>query len=80
MAKPNNQKDQVKRKSGFNPVAAAVTGAIVGAGIAIAGTVALENKNNREKIKQVFSDVKDQAVGYMKKMPSLKTYSHLQET
>lgn len=68
MAKLNNQKKQEVERSGFNPVAAAVTGAIVGAGIAIAGTVALENKKNRKEIKQVFTNIKDQAMGYMEKI------------
>jgi hypothetical protein len=61
-------KKQDKRKSGIDPVAAAVTGAIVGAGVAVAGAVALKDKKNRENVKQVLNNVKDQAVGYMEKM------------
>lgn len=64
----SNQKKQIVKKSGFSPVAAAVTGAIVGAGVAIAGTIALEDKKNRKEIKQVFTNLKDQAVGYLEKM------------
>jgi gas vesicle protein len=64
----HNKKKPDKRKSGIDPVAAAVTGAIVGAGVAVAGAVALKDKKNREKVKQVLNNVKDQAVGYMEKM------------
>jgi len=64
----HNKKKPDKRKSGIDTVAAAVTGAIVGAGVAVAGAVALKDKKNREKVKQVLNNVKDQAVGYMEKM------------
>ncbi len=56
---------QDEGKSGFNPVAAAITGAVVGAGVAIAGAVALKDKKNRESVKQMLTDVKDQAMGYV---------------
>lgn len=57
-----------KKDGGVSPVLAAMTGAIVGAGVAVAGAIALKNKNTREKVKQVFNGVKDQAVGYVEKM------------
>ncbi|OGC55938.1 hypothetical protein A2797_02680 [candidate division WWE3 bacterium RIFCSPHIGHO2_01_FULL_48_15] len=63
-----NQKQQDKEKGGFNPLAAAITGAIVGAGVAIAGAVALKDKKNQARVKQAFANVKDQAIGYMKNM------------
>jgi hypothetical protein len=63
-----HQAKQDVKKRGINSTVAAVTGAIVGAGIAIAGTMALENKENRKKIKKAFTDVKDQAAGYMEKI------------
>ncbi len=63
-----NQKKQDERKSGFNPVAAAITGAVVGAGVAVAGAVALNDKKNREKVKKVLNNVKNQAIGYMEDM------------
>jgi len=44
------QKKQVHKKSNINPVAAAVTGLIVGAGAAVAGAIVLNDKNNRQKI------------------------------
>lgn len=46
------------KKGGFNPVVAAATGAIVGAGVAIAGAVAMKDKKNREKVKEVFNEAK----------------------
>lgn len=63
-----NQKKQDMGKSGFNPVVAAVTGAVVGAGVAIAGAVALKDKKNREKVKEVLTEVKDKATGFMEEM------------
>lgn len=67
----NGKQHQAKqgiKKSGINPTAAAITGAIVGAGIAIAGTMALENKENRKKIKKAFNSAKDQAAEYVEKI------------
>lgn len=63
-----NQAKQNEKETGISPITAAITGAIIGAGIAIAGTVALENKKNRNKVKQVFINMRDQAVDYMEKM------------
>ena len=51
------QKKQVNKNSGINPVAAAVTGLIVGAGAAVAGAIVLNDKNNREKITTAVTDV-----------------------
>lgn len=63
-----NNKKQVEEKGGFNPVVAAVTGAVIGAGIAVAGAVALRDEKNREKVKEAFTNIKDQAKGYMDDM------------
>jgi hypothetical protein len=52
------------KKRGISPVAAAVTGAVVGAGLAVAGAMVLKDEKNRKKAKKVLSDVKDQAAGY----------------
>lgn len=62
-----NQKKQEKRKTGFNPVVAVVAGAIVGAGVAVAGAAVLD-KNNRKKVEKAFTNVKNQAVGYIEEM------------
>jgi len=48
-----------KKKDIVNPIAAAVTGAAVGAGVAIAGAIALKDEKNRKKIKGVLSDLKN---------------------
>lgn len=56
------------KKGGVNPVFAAVTGAVVGAGAAVAGAFVLKDKKNRDKVKKVLTNVKDQAVGYMEKV------------
>lgn len=63
-----NQKKQDEKKGGINPVTVAITGAVIGAGVAVAGAVILKDKKNREKVKQAFTNVKDQAVGYMEDM------------
>jgi hypothetical protein len=53
--------DQNQKK----PVVAAVTGAIIGAGIVAAGVAALKDKKNREKVKKVLTSVKDNAKGIL---------------
>lgn len=60
----HTQKDDMHSK-GVSPVAAAVTGAVVGAGVAVAGAVALKDKKNREKVKEVLTTVKEQAMNYI---------------
>jgi uncharacterized membrane protein YgaE (UPF0421/DUF939 family) len=61
-----HQKKQDKGKSSVNSVVAGVTGAVIGAGIAVAGAaVVLNDKKNREKVKKVLTSVKKQAIGYM---------------
>ncbi len=60
-----NQNHKKKEEmGGVNSVVAAVTGVVVGAGVAVAGVV-LNDEKNRDKIKEVLTNVKDQAVGYM---------------
>ena len=59
----NNQNGHTK----VNPIAAAVAGAVVTAGIA--GAVALKDKKTRDKVKKVLATAKNQAIGYMKKLP-----------
>jgi len=56
-----------KKRSSFS-VIAGITGAVVGAGAAVAGTIALKDKKNRDKVNKVINDVKNQAVGYAEKM------------
>jgi len=59
---------QDEKKGVFSPVGIAVTGAVVGAGIAVAGAFALKNEKNREKVKDAFKSIKKQAAGYMEDM------------
>lgn len=55
---------------GVNPIAAGVAGAVIGAGAAVAGVVALKDKKNREKVQGVLNGVKDMAMGYMENIQS----------
>lgn len=48
----------------INPVATLITGAIVGAGVAVAGVV-LKEKKNREKLRVALNKAKNQAGGYV---------------
>ncbi len=57
-----------QNKGGINPVAAAVAGAVVGAGVAVAGAAVLSNKKNREKIGKALNNVRNQAVDYVEGM------------
>jgi hypothetical protein len=52
-------------KKSMNPLAAGVAGAVVGAGIAVAGAVALKDEKNRAKVKGVLKAVKKKANGYV---------------
>lgn len=54
----------VLKSGGVNPMVVAVAGAVVGAGIAVAG-VALSDEKNREKVMKVASDVKDDVINYV---------------
>ncbi len=57
-----------KRKGSISPVAAAVTGAVIGAGAAVAGAAILRDEKNRAKVEKTLNKVKDQARGYIKKL------------
>lgn len=55
--------DQTKKKqdatnSGVSPIVAGVAGAVIGAGLGVAGTVLMEDKQKREKVKKAFTTVK----------------------
>ena len=63
MTDSNKQKQDDKNR--FNQVAAAVTGAVIGAGVAVAGTMVMSSKKNQDKVKKVISDVKEKAVDYI---------------
>ena len=61
----HSQKTQNEQKNGLDQITAAVTGAIVGAGVAVAGVIALKDEKNRNKVKQALIDVKGQAIDYI---------------
>lgn len=52
-------------QKGMSPVKAAIAGAIIGAGVAAAGVVALQDEKKRKKVKAALGSVKDQAVEYL---------------
>ena len=52
--------------AGVSPVVAAVTGVVVGAGLAIAGVVAMKDKKNQEKVREAVDNTKDKAAELMK--------------
>jgi hypothetical protein len=60
-----NQKKQLQPKKRGNALVAAVTGAVMGAGIALAGVAALKNKNSRVKVKNSLANAKKQAKVYL---------------
>lgn len=60
-----SQKKQDEEKNGINPVVAVITGAVIGAGVAVAGSVALKEEKNRDKVREMLSSAKNQAVSYV---------------
>ncbi len=70
---------QNEDKGGINPVVAMATGAIVGAGVAVAGAVALSDKKNRDKVKVVLSNVTDRVKHYMKDNPTTSARGEAEE-
>lgn len=57
----------IKKKETTSPATTAIAGAVIGAGVAIVGAV-LKNKEAREKIKEVITNVKDQTSEYIQSM------------
>ena len=56
----DNQKQRDDQKGGINPVAAAVTGAVVGAvAFGIAGAAVLANDNKRKQVENFIDEAKD---------------------
>lgn len=60
-----NQKKQANHKNPINTVVSNMAGAAVIAGVAVAATIALQDKNNRSKLKKTLIKVKDQAIDYV---------------
>lgn len=63
--KDSNLKKSVGENDGVNPVAAVVAGAVVVAGVAIAGAMALKDQENRKKVKKALASTKDRVAGYV---------------
>ena len=56
--KKSNLKKQARKKSKLNPLATA--GAIIGTSVAVAGAVAMSDKKNQKKIKEMTDNIKKQ--------------------
>ena len=63
-----------KQRSGISPAAAVVTGAVIGAGAAVAGVAALRNEKNRA-IKPIVHVVKF-ALFFSRSRRSISSYSY----
>lgn len=59
-----------QKNEGVNTVIAAVAGVVVGAGVAIAGAVALSDKKNRDKVEGVINKAKDKTNSFVKNVQS----------
>jgi uncharacterized membrane-anchored protein YhcB (DUF1043 family) len=56
----NNQRKQKNQAGGINPVAAAVTGAVVGAvAVGVAGAAVLADNHKRKQVEKVIDEAKD---------------------
>ncbi|MDD2224680.1 MAG: hypothetical protein PHP97_00760 [Candidatus Shapirobacteria bacterium] len=55
--KKSNLKKQARKKSKLNPLAVAA-GAIVGVGVTVAGAVAMSDKKNQKKVKEMADKIK----------------------
>ena len=56
----DNQKQRDDQNGGINPVAAAVTGAVVGAvAVGVAGAAVLANDDKREQVEDFIDEAKD---------------------
>ncbi len=56
----DNQRKQDNQAGGINPVAAAVTGAVVGAvAVGVAGAAILANDDNRKHVEEAIDTAKD---------------------
>lgn len=55
------------KQKGISPVTAAITGAIVGAGVVATGVeiIAMQDDKNKKKVKDAFENVKGKAIKYV---------------
>lgn len=61
----NKTQSHEEKHSNGSAVVAGVVGAVAGAGVAVAATMAMKDEKTREKVGQVLQSVKDQAMEYM---------------
>lgn len=54
-------------KKGMNPLVSGMTGAVIGAGVAVVATKVLSDKKTRNQIKTTLFDIRDKVVSYAKK-------------
>lgn len=59
-----------KKSKGISPVVAAIGGSVLGAGIAIAGAIALSKTENRKKVDEAIKKVKSATEGFVNKVKS----------
>jgi hypothetical protein len=52
-------------KNGLSSTVVLATGAVVGAGVALAGATVLKDEKNRKRMKNLFTDVKEQALDHL---------------
>lgn len=53
-------KNTNQQEPGISPIVTGVAGSVIGAGVAVAATVALRDEKTRKKVKKVLMDAKDQ--------------------
>lgn len=76
MNKTNTTQKRDNNKNATSTIVTEVAGAVAIAGAAVAATMALKDKKTRERVKQVMTDVRDQAIDYIE---TLKTESNTGE-
>lgn len=50
---------------GISSMTAAIVGTVIGIGLGVAGTIAVSNKNNQNKVKGVFKKAKNKVTEYV---------------
>jgi|SRR5581483_5744431 len=71
-------KKTTQKKKGISPLTVAVTGAVIGAGVATAGVVAIQDEKKRKAVKDALVNVKNHAIDYAENI-KLPTNSKLKK-